>query len=107
MRDSANHTGIAETSVRRLFKLAGRRGDLDEIALDHYFLRAATGELADLARELAGANEDGRFAVASFRDRLGIGRKVAIHILEYFDRQGFTMRRGDWRKINPHKAHLL
>jgi selenocysteine-specific elongation factor len=107
VRDVARSTGIAETSVRRLFKLAARRGDTDEIAHDHFFLRSATGELASIARELAGNAEDGRFNVIAFRDRIGSGRKTAIHVLEYFDRQGFTMRRGDWRRINPHRANLL
>jgi len=32
---------------------------------------------------------------ADFRDRLGVGRKLAIQILEYFDRIGFTRRRGN------------
>jgi selenocysteine-specific elongation factor len=107
VRDIAHATGIAETSVRRLFKLAARRGDVDEIAHDHFFLSAAVGDLAAIARELAGATEPGKFNVIAFRDRIGGGRKVAIQILEYFDRQGFTMRRGDWRRINPHKTNLL
>ena len=107
VRDIAHTTGIAEISLRRLFKLAARRGDVDEIAHDHFFLRSATGDLATTARELAGASEQGKFNVIAFRDRIGIGRKVAIQILEYFDKQGFTMRRGDWRSINPHKAGLL
>ncbi len=42
-----------------------------------------------------------------FRDRLDNGRKVAIQILEYFDRQGFTMRRGDWRRINPNRTGMF
>ncbi len=107
VRDIAHATGIAEISIRRLFKLAARRGDVDEIAHDHFFLRAATGDLAAAARELAGASEQGKFNVIAFRDRIGGGRKVAIQILEYFDKQGFTMRRGDWRRINPHKTGLL
>jgi selenocysteine-specific elongation factor len=107
VRDIARSTGAPESSVRRLFKLAARRGDVDEMAHDHFFLRAATGELAALARELAAEGEHGKFNVIAFRDRIGAGRKVAIHVLEYFDRQGFTMRRGDWRRINPHKANLL
>jgi selenocysteine-specific elongation factor len=107
VRDVARATGIAETSIRRLFKLAARRGDVDEIAHDHFFLRAATGDLAATARALADTSEQGRFNVIAFRDRIGGGRKVAIQILEYFDKQGFTMRRGDWRRINPHKTDLL
>ncbi len=107
VRDIAHATGIAETSIRRLFKLAARRGDVDEIAHDHFFLRAATSDLAAAARELAAASEQGKFNVIAFRDRIGAGRKVAIQILEYFDKQGFTMRRGDWRRLNPHKTNLL
>jgi selenocysteine-specific elongation factor len=106
VRDIARSTGTPESFVRRLFKLAARRGDVDEVAHDHFFLRSATGELASIARDLASGERE-KFNVIAFRDRIGAGRKVAIHILEYFDRQGFTMRRGDWRRINPHKANLL
>ena len=36
---------------------------------------------------------------ASFRDQIDSGRKVAIQILEFFDRQGITVRRGDLQRI--------
>jgi selenocysteine-specific elongation factor len=36
---------------------------------------------------------------AAFRDRIGIGRKVAIQILEFFDRVGYTRRSGDDHRI--------
>ncbi|WP_141073197.1 SelB domain-containing protein, partial [Escherichia coli] len=45
--------------------------------------------------------ECGSTCAADFRDRLGVGRKLAIQILEYFDRIGFTRRRG------KKKAHCL
>lgn len=32
---------------------------------------------------------------ADFRDRLGVGRKLAIQVLEFFDRSGFTRRKGN------------
>ncbi len=107
VRDIGRDTGMNETALRRLFKLVARRGETDEIAPDHFFLGAAIAELAGAARDLARSSEHGQFNVIAFRDRIGGGRKVAIHILEYFDRQGFTMRRGDWRRINPHKENLL
>ena len=45
---------------------------------------------------------------AAFRDRLdGSGRKVAIQILEFFDRQRLTTRRGDVRRINPNLVGLF
>ncbi len=62
--------------------------------------------MADIARALAATAPEGHFAVNAFRDRLDNGRKVAIQILEFFDAQGLTMRRGDLRRINPHKADL-
>ena len=106
VRDIAKAQGLEESLVRRLMKMAARRGDLDEIAPDHYFAAATVIEMADLARALATAG-DGSFTVVAFRDRLDNGRKVALQILEYFDKHGLTMRRDDVRRINPHKASLF
>jgi hypothetical protein len=40
--------------------------------------------------------------VRGFRDETGIGRNVAIEVLEYFDSKGFTRRQGNDRIIlNP------
>lgn len=107
VRDVAKLRSIDEALLRRLFKRAARRGDVDEIAQDHFFLAGAVVEMADIARALAAGADDGRFGVIEFRDRVDNGRKVAIQILEFFDRQGLTMRRGDVRRINPHKAELF
>jgi selenocysteine-specific elongation factor len=38
-------------------------------------------------------------SAATFRDLLGVSRKVAIPLLEYFDRTGVTLRVGDVRKL--------
>jgi selenocysteine-specific elongation factor len=40
-------------------------------------------------------------SVADFKDALGITRKHAIPLLEYFDRQRLTVRRGDLRIAGP------
>ena len=55
----------------------------------------ATGhdELAGVVDRLAA--EHGAVEAAAFRDALGIGRKRAIQILEFFDRIGYTRRVGD------------
>lgn len=39
----------------------------------------------------------GPIKAADFRDILGCGRKLAIEILEYFDKERFTLRQGDLR----------
>ncbi|MDB5495006.1 MAG: Selenocysteine-specific translation elongation factor [Phenylobacterium sp.] len=107
VRDLANATGRAERDIRRLLKLAGRMGWADEIAQDHFFLRATVREMVALGVEEAGRAEGGAFTAAQFRDRVDNGRKVAIQILEFFDRHGVTLRKGDLRRINPHRLDLF
>jgi selenocysteine-specific elongation factor len=106
VRDLAGATGWAERDVRRLLKLAGRFGWADEIAPDHFFLRETVRAMIAHGVEAAETEGDA-FTAAQFRDRLDNGRKVAIQILEFFDRHGVTLRRGDLRRINPHRLDLF
>jgi selenocysteine-specific elongation factor len=96
-----------ETEVRRLLKAMTRKREVVEVALDRFFRRETVDEMAGIVVDVARAQKDGQFTVAQFRDRLDNGRKVAIQILEYFDGQGLTLRRGDLRGINPRRLDLL
>ena len=107
VRDIAKALQIDEPGVRRLLHMAVRRGDAEEIAQDHFFLRPVVQDMAQIAIALAAETPDGQFTAAHFRDRLDNGRKVAIQILEFFDRQGFTIRRQDLRRINPARVGLF
>jgi selenocysteine-specific elongation factor len=90
VRDVAKASGLPEDTVRRLFKRVARYGEAWPVAHDHYFTASA---VADLARRVAGLNAtDGCARAAPLRDQIGGGRKVAIHILEFFDRIGYTRR---------------
>lgn len=104
VRDFAAALGAAEADVRRVLKLTQRLGRTDQIALDHFFARPTTREMAVLARQVADDEDSGWFSAAAFRDRMDNGRKVTIQILEFFHRHGVTLRRGDLRRINPHRA---
>ena len=102
VRDIARATGIAETDVRGVLKKVARIGEVTLVAHDHFFLTDAVRKLADVAGELA--REHGAARAAPFRDRIGGGRKVAIQILEFFDRVGYTRRVRDdhlLRRDNP------
>jgi selenocysteine-specific elongation factor len=90
VRDVATAAGIAEETARSLFKRVARAGELYPVAHDHYFTAAAVGELAAMVGQLCA--EHGAARAAELRDRIGGGRKVAIHILEFFDRVGYTRR---------------
>lgn len=106
-RDIAGLTGEAEETVRRLLRLAGRMGHVHEVAHDHFFLRATIAELLQILVDMDETFDNGWFIAARFRDRVDSGRKVAIQILEFFDRNGVTVRRGDLRRLNRRKLDLF
>jgi selenocysteine-specific elongation factor len=102
VRDIARETGIAETEVRSLLRTVARVGEVALVAHDHFFVTSAVGELADIAATVA--QQHGAARAAEFRDRIGTGRKLAIQILEFFDRVGYTRRVRDdhlIRQTNP------
>ncbi len=90
VRDVARAAGIAEDTVRQLFRRVARAGELYPVAHDHYFTADAVAQLAAHVTELNA--EKGAARAADLRDRIGGGRKVAIHILEFLDRIGYTRR---------------
>jgi selenocysteine-specific elongation factor len=51
------------------------------------------------AREKIGARKGDTIDVGQFKDFFGLSRKIAIPLLEYFDREGVTKRVGDSRRI--------
>jgi selenocysteine-specific elongation factor len=106
VRDIAAITGRPERDVRKLLKLAGRIGRVDEISHDHFFLRTTVNEMVCIADDLS---ESGRgiFTAAQFRDRISSGRKVAIQILDFFDRHGVTLNRDHLRRVNKHRLDLF
>jgi selenocysteine-specific elongation factor len=107
VRDIAGMIDCSEAGVRRMLKLLSRLGKVDEVAHDHFFLRGTVSEMVETAADLAAKAPSGQFTAAAFRNRLDNGRKVAIQILEYFDRHGVTLRRGDLRRINRHRVDLF
>jgi selenocysteine-specific elongation factor len=107
VRDIAGHLDVAEQDVRRIMQLAGRKRLVHEIAHDHFLTRSSLIEIAEVVCELAKSAEEGAFPVARLRDRLNISRKVAVHILEFFDRHGATARRGALRRVNALRLELF
>lgn len=90
VRDVAKASGTPEEVVRRLFKRAARCGLLYPVAHDHFFTTEAVAQLAAIVADLGATH--GAARAAALRDCIGGGRKVAIHILEFFDRVGYTRR---------------
>jgi selenocysteine-specific elongation factor len=98
VRDFASVHSVPEPEMRRLLQRLAKVGRVVEVAPDQYFLRPVVAEMIGIAH---GFGHD--FTAAEFRDKLDNGRKVAIQILEFFDRHGITIRRGDLRRTVPQK----
>jgi selenocysteine-specific elongation factor len=105
VRDIAGALKVPEAAVRATLKRLQRMGQVIEIAQDHFFLRETVAEMAAIAAAVMDA--EGVLTAAAFRDRLDNGRKVAIQILEFFDKAGVTVRSGDLRRVRADRVGLF
>lgn len=96
LADIARTTGLHEAQVRQVFKRMARAGVLVEAAPDHFLPRATLVRMAEAAVSLSHRGQG--FTVAEFRDTVGVGRNLAVAVLELFDRKRFTARSGDSRR---------
>jgi selenocysteine-specific elongation factor len=99
VRELAAALGLEPEAVERFLNRAERLGRAARVADNRFFLPETLARLAEIARELADGSPDGTFTAATFKDRSGVGRNLAIRILEYFDKMGATRRTGDARIV--------
>jgi selenocysteine-specific elongation factor len=83
---------------RRLLRLLEREGRLVRLGDGRYFHAAPLQHLRERLRERARRGED-TLDVATFKKLAGVTRKSAIPLLERFDAERLTVRRGDLRVI--------
>jgi selenocysteine-specific elongation factor len=72
---------------------AARCGHVIRVAPGRYYLPAPLFELACIVQSLA--RRDGHATVPSLRDASGIGRRIAVEVMDFFDRVKFTRRIAD------------
>lgn len=97
VRDIATALSLDESKVRLLLRRVARVGDVYLIAHDHYFTKQAIKKLSTIIREMAVTHEG--ISAAEFRDQVNTGRKLAIQILEFFNRIVYTRRTGDKHRL--------
>jgi selenocysteine-specific elongation factor len=97
VRDLAATVHEREERVRTVLRKLVGHGDVYQVVRDLYYDRHAIAELAAILDTCH--REHGAVHAAQFRDSVGLGRKRAIQILEFFDRVGHTRRIRD--------AHVL
>lgn len=105
VRDLARELNVDESAMRLLQRKLARLGHLHQVVKDLFYPDATLRELAQHARQLQTAH--GTIKAAHWRDRIGLGRKRSIQLLEHFDRIGYTRRIGDEHKIREDSALAL
>ena len=89
--------GVARSGLTEVIRIMERERAIVRIAPELYFLRESVDRVrADLYKHLA---EKGAITPTAFRDLFGTSRKYTIPLLEYFDREGLTVRVGDVRRL--------
>ena len=107
VRDLAVELAVPEAAMRQLMKRLARAGELVEVAPDRFYRCRTVHQMAAMLAEMCNTATNGTVTAAAFRDRIGTGRKLAIIILEFFDRTGVTLRRGDLRTIRPERLQIF
>ncbi len=93
VRDLAADLEEEEVTIRSVLKKAAQLGHITAVVHDRYYGSQRIQQFAELIRKFN--QNHGGITAADFRDELGIGRKLAIQILEFFDRSGFTRRQAE------------
>lgn len=93
VRDLAAALNEPEERVREVLRKLARQGRAWQVVRDLFYHSRSVAELAEIVAGLD--RTDGGAFAARYRDAIGLGRKRAIQILEFFDRIGYTRRVGD------------
>lgn len=106
VRDLSAAVHESEERVRAVLRRQVARGGVYQVVRDLFYARERIAELAGIVETCA--REQGGVSAAGFRDSVGLGRKRAVQILEFFDRVGYTRRvrerhvlRSDWKAPVP------
>ena len=102
VRDLAAAVHEPEDRVREVLRKQVTQGGVYQVVRDLFYDRERIAELAEIVG--AATRERGDINAARFRDTLGLGRKRAIQILEFFDRVGYTRRVRDAHVLRPDSA---
>ncbi len=98
LHDLAKALGVDPRKAESLLHHMTGLGLLVRVSANRFFLPAGLHSLAQFTEEI-GASNRGMITGAALRDRAGIGRALAIEVLEYFDRIRFTRRIGNEHQL--------
>jgi selenocysteine-specific elongation factor len=107
LRELAPAAQLKEAMLKDFLHRKSRTGEVIRVTPERFYPRTTLAQLAAVAQVVAHAAPNGQFTAAQFRDYSGVGRGLAIEILECLDRLGITQRIGDARKMRKDFAAIL
>jgi selenocysteine-specific elongation factor len=90
-------TGWDKKRAETVARNATRSGHLHQLTENRFAQPGLLTELAAMVTAMSASGE--AISVVNFKTHMGTGRKVAIEVLEYFDRVGFTARQDNERVV--------
>jgi selenocysteine-specific elongation factor len=107
LRELALKLRLKEPVLKDFLHRKAKTGDLLKVTADRFYTRQTVAALAAVAQATAASAANGQFTAAQFRDAIGVGRGLAIEILEFLDTLGITQRIGDVRKMRRDFVPIL
>jgi selenocysteine-specific elongation factor len=107
LRELALQVKLKEAVIKDFLYRKAKSGEVMRVAGDRFYPRSTLATLAAVAQATAEAQANRQFTAAQYRDATGVGRSLAIEILEFLDSLGITQRVGDTRKMRKDFAPIL
>jgi len=95
----AEEIGLDGRATERFLARMARAGMVVRVSDNRFFLPETVLLLARMAEALAAEAADGMFSAGAYNKRSGLGRNLAIELLEFFDKRGFSQRTAEGRKL--------
>ncbi|HEY1268807.1 MAG TPA: selenocysteine-specific translation elongation factor [Candidatus Binatia bacterium] len=102
LRQVEKEVGSDRSKIADIVRVMEREKAIVRVATDLYYLSDSVDKVRTLLYKYL--SENGEITAAGFRDLLGSSRKYTIALLEYFDREGITVRVGDSRRLKSPSA---
>jgi selenocysteine-specific elongation factor len=97
LKELEKQAGVTRNRLNEVIRLLEREGSVVRVTTDMYFLSRSIDDVRSTLKNFLA--EKGEMTAASFRDLIGSSRKYTIPLLEFFDRDGLTIRIGDIRRL--------
>ncbi len=107
VKDLALQLKLKDAIVKDFLYRKTKSGEVYRVAGERFYTKATLAKLAATAQATARAQPTGIFTAAQYRDWTGVGRGLAIEILEFMDTIGVTQRIGDTRKMRKDFVPIL